>query len=43
MDTATYAIVNDWMGLGFALLIVGAMHPMRDVFKGTGLRKSDCA
>ncbi|MEK7437621.1 MAG: sensor domain-containing diguanylate cyclase [Pseudomonadota bacterium] len=33
VDTATYAIVNDWMGLGFALLIVGAMHLMRDVFE----------
>ena len=32
VDTATYAVVNDWMGLGFSLLIVGAMHMMREVF-----------
>ncbi|MBE0625302.1 MAG: GGDEF domain-containing protein [Burkholderiales bacterium] len=31
-DPATYALVNDWMGLGFSLLIVGAMHMMREVF-----------
>ncbi|MBE0614811.1 MAG: GGDEF domain-containing protein [Burkholderiales bacterium] len=32
VDASTYAVVNDWMGLGFSLLIVGAMHMMRDVF-----------
>ena len=32
VDAATYAAVNDWMGLGFSLLIVGSMHTMRDVF-----------
>jgi len=32
VDTATYAVANDWMGLGFSLLIVGAMHMMREVF-----------
>jgi len=32
VDAATYAVVNDWMGLGFSLLIVGSMHTMRDVF-----------
>lgn len=31
-DSGTYAVVNDWMGLGFSLLIVGAMHMMRAVF-----------
>lgn len=31
-DAATYVIVNDWMGLGFSLLIVGSMHTMREVF-----------
>ncbi|MBE0621176.1 MAG: GGDEF domain-containing protein [Burkholderiales bacterium] len=31
-DAATYSVVNDWMGLGFALLIVGSMHLMREVF-----------
>lgn len=32
VDPSTYAVVNDWMGLGFALLIVGSMHLMREVF-----------
>jgi diguanylate cyclase (GGDEF)-like protein/PAS domain S-box-containing protein len=32
VDPATYAVVNDWMGLGFSLLIVGSMHLMREVF-----------
>ncbi len=32
VDHATYAVVNDWMGLGFSLLIVGSMHMMREVF-----------
>ena len=32
VDAATYTVVNDWMGLGFSLLIVGSMHTMRDVF-----------
>jgi diguanylate cyclase (GGDEF)-like protein/PAS domain S-box-containing protein len=30
-DAATYAVINNWMGLGFALLVVGAMHLMREV------------
>ncbi len=32
VDAATYIVVNDWMGLGFSLLIVGAMLMMRKVF-----------
>jgi len=32
VDPTTYAIANDWMGLGFALLIVASMHMMREVF-----------
>ena len=32
VDAATYSVINDWMGLGFSLLIVGSMHLMRDVF-----------
>ena len=32
VDASTYAAVNDWMGLGFALLIVGATHMLREVF-----------
>ena len=32
VDAAIYAVVNDWMGLGFSLLMVGSMHTMRDVF-----------
>ncbi|TSA10252.1 MAG: sensor domain-containing diguanylate cyclase [Betaproteobacteria bacterium] len=32
VDPQTYAIVNDWMGLGFSLLIVGSMQTMREVF-----------
>jgi diguanylate cyclase (GGDEF)-like protein/PAS domain S-box-containing protein len=32
VDAATYTAVNDWMGVGFALLIVGSMHMMREVF-----------
>ncbi len=32
VDAATYSVVNDWMGLGFSLLVVGSMHMMRDVF-----------
>lgn len=32
VDAATYTVVNDWMGLGFSLLIVGSMHLMREVF-----------
>ena len=33
VDPQTYAIVNDWMGLGFSLLIVGSMQTMREVFE----------
>ena len=32
VDAATYTAVNDWMGLGFSLLIIGSMHMMREVF-----------
>ncbi|MGP1680562.1 MAG: diguanylate cyclase domain-containing protein [Burkholderiales bacterium] len=32
VDAATYTVANDWMGLGFSLLIVGSMHLMREVF-----------
>ena len=32
VDAATYATANDWMGLGFSLLIVAAMPMMREVF-----------
>jgi diguanylate cyclase len=32
VDPATYTVVNDWIGLGFSLLVVGSMHMMRDVF-----------
>ena len=32
VDAATYSVINNWMGLGFSLLIVGSMHTMRDVF-----------
>lgn len=32
VDHATYLRANDWMGLGFSLLIVAAMYMMREVF-----------
>ena len=32
VDASTYSLANDWMGLGFSLLIVAAMHMMREVF-----------
>jgi PAS domain S-box-containing protein len=32
LDATMYAIANDWMGLGFSLLIVASMHLMREVF-----------
>ncbi len=32
LDTTTYTAANDWMGLGFSLLIVASMHMMRRVF-----------
>ncbi len=32
VDAATYALANDWMGLGFSLLVVASMHLMREVF-----------
>jgi diguanylate cyclase (GGDEF)-like protein/PAS domain S-box-containing protein len=32
VDVDTYTAVNDWMGLGFSLLVVGSMHMMREVF-----------
>ncbi|OGA13801.1 MAG: hypothetical protein A3H32_08625 [Betaproteobacteria bacterium RIFCSPLOWO2_02_FULL_63_19] len=32
VDAATYTIANDWMGLGFSLLIVAAMKMLRQVF-----------
>ena len=31
-DAALYAVANDWMGLGFSLLVVASMHMMREVF-----------
>ena len=32
LDAASHAAVNDWMGVGFALLVVGSVHTMRAVF-----------
>ncbi|OFV83947.1 MAG: hypothetical protein A2W26_00845 [Acidobacteria bacterium RBG_16_64_8] len=32
VDPATYRVANDWMGLGFSLLIVASMYLMREVF-----------
>jgi PAS domain S-box-containing protein len=32
VDASGYALANDWMGLGFSLLIVASMHMMREVF-----------
>lgn len=32
VDPASYQIANDWMGLGFSLLIVASMYLMREVF-----------
>ena len=32
VDASTYALANDWMGLGFSLLIVASMLMMREVF-----------
>jgi len=32
VDAATYTTANEWMGLGFSLLIVASMHMMREVF-----------
>ena len=32
VDATTYTAANEWMGLGFALLVVAAMHLMREVF-----------
>jgi PAS domain S-box-containing protein len=32
VDSATYHTANDWMGLGFSLLIVASMYMMREVF-----------
>ncbi|MFY9329922.1 MAG: PAS domain S-box protein [Georgfuchsia sp.] len=32
VDPAIYTVANDWMGLGFSLLIVAAMYMMREVF-----------
>ena len=32
VDAVTYALANEWMGLGFSLLIVASMHMMREVF-----------
>ena len=31
VEPATYAIANDWMGLGFSLLIIASMLMMREV------------
>ena len=32
VDAGTYTTANEWMGLGFSLLIVASMHMMREVF-----------
>ena len=32
VDPTIYAVANDWMGLGFSLLIVASMHMIREVF-----------
>jgi len=32
VDAGTYTVANEWMGLGFSLLIVASMHMMREVF-----------
>ena len=32
VDATTYTTANEWMGLGFSLLIVASMHMMREVF-----------
>lgn len=32
VDPATYHIANNWMGLGFSLLIVASMYMMREIF-----------
>jgi len=32
VDSTTYTVANEWMGLGFSLLIVASMHMMREVF-----------
>ena len=32
VDQTTYTMANEWMGLGFSLLVVAAMHMMREVF-----------
>jgi PAS domain S-box-containing protein len=32
LDATMYAVANDWMGLGFSLLIVASMYMMREVF-----------
>ncbi len=32
LDATAYTAANDWMGLGFSLLIVASMHMMRAVF-----------
>jgi len=32
LDATMYTVANDWMGLGFSLLIVASMHMMREVF-----------
>jgi signal transduction histidine kinase len=32
VDPATYHVANEWMGLGFSLLIVASMYMMREVF-----------
>ncbi len=32
VDSTTYAVADNWMGLGFSLLIVGSTYMMREVF-----------
>jgi len=37
VDASSYQIANEWMGLGFSLLIVASMYMMREVLKGHSL------
>ena len=37
VDAVSYQVANQWMGLGFSLLIVASMHMMREVFARRGI------
>ena len=37
VDPVSYQVANQWMGLGFSLLIVASMYMMREVLKRHGL------